>query len=1085
MNFNIASRLDRLIRVLSSEVRSTIKFIFVASLLVSTNLAFAEAPILYSNTNYQSPVRGEPDDLLLIPGYGFSANDTVVYKAITNTTADLNSLRPETIEDADGVITVVSTADTPYSLTVKLPDLTEMISGQSYAFWVKNSANEWSNGILINDARPLWFSPSYVYETNDPANLGRYLKIVGRNLQPEPATGSTQVRLIGPDSSTNVLDTFLASNNDNPLGLDATAIDRYVAKIDLPSSIPVGNYLVEVSRDNISWVRLEQQLEVKADPSVLTEYPVANYGCVADDSSDDTACVITAINAAKVNGGVVVFGTGTWNLIDGDTPGTFFRDGIVVPIGVSLRGAGSDQTTIVRDAAWQSSNTNQSRACFTLQGSNKVSDITFKDEKVYLPNDKFSWMLQLGRAYNSIYWKVNEPKITKDVIITNNVFDKPLVAIEDGGLPIENIFVTYNEFGAFKYNFNPDGNRYNNMFKFHLDDAVITHNIFKPGSYISEQDQQGAIASSLGASRRVDFSNNFSDGSVAATEYLYEPYDDDNDPNTPDIYLEKITGWRAAHFWAMNNNSEMMLVSENKATCPGDKTGDGEAFAYDNNGNTFAFSEAKAVLASSSNSIKVSGPLKSYQNSRSLNVINPAVGIPYPDTPYLDHYYDEHWISIPEGKGLGQVRRISSYTIDTDSVTFTVEPAWDVVPDEGSRITVARQFWQVHTVDNYIDQREDYQGIAQCTKDNHIIKALGDNKIDTRVYNPEGGAITLWAHVADSSVENNQMYETDGIIVAQRYEGVSTHFQSFVEIRGNTIDGEYDWDSDCSWSGIWSGYSASNTTGLIPPVAGYGVSISHNVITHADALRGGAIAITGASYRGPSPEKWKLVNNTLIHHNDISNITRDAAPEYQDYSTPENTDLIYKCDSIVDLYPAAGIKITRNSRPSPLVWRSVLYDNTCDNVQEDVVDNGTSTIRVCPEGQSNSCECNGVLDIDVELNAEAFSHSGPEGNTRYEITITNLDDINQASGITFSVEPDANSIIDSSSSSNAYAPSDLSVICVPEVGTCTISTLDKDSSSIINVYATALGEAAASFSVTHTGYDSDVSNNGVTVFTNN
>lgn len=218
-------------------------------------------------------------------------------------------------------------------------------------------------------------------------------------------------------------------------------------------------------------------------------------------------------------------------------------------------------------------------------------------------------------------------------------------------------------------------------------------------------------------------------------------------------------------------------------------------------------------------------------------------------------------------------------------------------------------------------------------------------------------------------------------------------------------------------------YSASNTAESPPPVAGYGVSFSHNTIIQADALRGGAIGLTNGWLSGPSPNKWKVVNNTLVHHNILLDITRSSAPTYQDYSILDNDstlddDLIYKCDSIADLYPAAGIKITRNSKPDPLVWRTTLYKNTCDaTVDTNLVDNGTSTVRVCSSGLSNSCECDGVPGIDIELHVEAFTEA--DGRFRYETTLTNNSEID-ATGVTFSVEPDANSIIDSSADSNAY-----------------------------------------------------------------
>src|SRR5262249_4186862 len=59
----------------------------VLSALVATSLTtsvWAAPPVLYTQPAYESPVRGDPDDLLLLSGSGLSGADTVVYQAISN-----------------------------------------------------------------------------------------------------------------------------------------------------------------------------------------------------------------------------------------------------------------------------------------------------------------------------------------------------------------------------------------------------------------------------------------------------------------------------------------------------------------------------------------------------------------------------------------------------------------------------------------------------------------------------------------------------------------------------------------------------------------------------------------------------------------------------------------------------------------------------------------------------------------------------------------------------------------------------------------------------------------------------------------
>src|SRR5580698_3273933 len=191
-----------------------------------------------------------------------------------------------------------------------------------------------------------------------------------------------------------------------------------------------------------------------------------------------------------------------------------------------------------------------------------------------------------------------EQKAVDDVVITKNIFTRPSVGIADAGAPISHLFVTYNEFGAYRFGMDLSGNRYNTIKKYRIDGSVVAFNTFKPGSYADPKIGQGTIATSLGASRRLDFSGNTADG--AAGDYLYTPAD--------------ANGWRAAFFWSLNNNQEMTLVSDNVATCTGDKLGDGEAIAYDNNGNMSAFEQAMTVESAAGDSVSVSGRLTHTQN---------------------------------------------------------------------------------------------------------------------------------------------------------------------------------------------------------------------------------------------------------------------------------------------------------------------------------------------------------------------------------------------------------------------------------------------------------------------------------------
>jgi hypothetical protein len=855
--------------------------------------AIAAPPQLYRQAAHESPVRGDPDDLLLLAGYGFANNDTVVYRAIANTTGDPDP--PDRLPVQSGwdlgVAPVVSTANVPYSLTIRLPSF--LRPDQSYELWTVTARGEWSQPVKINDVRPLWLSPAYIYESKMPGSLPRELKIIGRNLRPSPG-GTTSVQLVGPEHFTGqaILDPASPSS-----------VSDYVLRLALPRHLRPGRYRVVTSRDGMSWVKVEgPSLEVRADPSAAASFSVSDPqfgGCRPDDGVDDTACIIRAISAAaRAGGGTVTFGSGTWDLVHADSAGHAANSGIVVPQGVSLQGAGSDLTFINRHPEGSAKAT---IPAFTLSSRTAVAGFTFRDLQVYKPDDRAGPFLQLGDDWSTVASNPAVPSneaAVKEVAIIRNVFDKTMVAIASGGLPIERLIIAFNTFGAYHAALELNGDKYNVNQPYRIDDSVIDFNTFKPGSLLDQARKTGTIATELGAGDRLDFSHNVADGSSA--DYLYSP----EDPK----------GWRAAFFWSMNNNIERALVSENSATCTGDKIGDGEAIAFDNNTNTFPLKSAAVTIRATSESVTVRGPLAARQHSR--------------DVP-VERYYVGHWIQIVSGPGLGQVRKIAGYTTDpaTRLTTLRIAPDWDVAPIPGrTRISIGREFWQLYALGNSVDNRR-----PLCQKSNRSRSAAGQ--------------IVLWAQSADSVIAGNSQYDSDGIFVQQSY-AVPEHpcpdctmegfFHFFLDIHNNLIEGKYDWDSDCSSSGITAGVAAAPWDVGAPPTVGFGITIAHNTIKHADAQHSGGIAQLDTWLTGPEPHHWPLSDNLLIHHNVISDI--------------QGTRAASKCGSN---HARVGISFP----DAPIAWRTVLYANECRDVSTPIGPGGVDTITVCPSSTSNSCEC--------------------------------------------------------------------------------------------------------------------------------
>jgi hypothetical protein len=1021
----------------------------------------AGATQLLGSPYNEGPVRGDPDDLLLLAGYALSPGDTVVYQAVADTTRPLLPPLwvPPVSTAVSGVADLASMADLPYSLTVHLP--TTITPAQSYALWVVDGSGNWSNGVLINDARPLWITPDTVYQSAATAGLPRAIKVVGRNLEPAPGA-VTQVRLVGP-----AIYVLAAANTATDPGTGAS-LQRYVAKVQLPAAMVPGSYAVQLSRDGVSWVALAgnspiapQTLTVKADPAAPAQFSVSDPGYGGCQPGQDvTPCLRNAVNAAyALGGGVVTLGPGTWPVLDANNVYGLPGDGIVLPPGVSLQGAGAAATVVERGAGFPAD-----APTFTLQGNNTVQGITFRDDAVYTPAGTAGPMLRIGPQW---YWKNNygargaQAKRVSNVVVSGNVFDKPYFAIGDGGLPLDHVFITGNVFGGAyssalylqgdpNYAADPDSLQYPYQFS----DSVVANNVFYPSSYVSADLVQGAIASQIGSGLRVDFSNNTADGS--STQYLYHPA---TDPR----------GWRAAFFWSTGNGQEMTLVSQNMVSCPGDKAGDGEGIGYD--GSTewggFAGSQpagapppgagAVPVVAASASTITVQGSLVgSFPTSSGSG---PAA-VP-PD------YYKGFWLQLVQGPGLGQWRKITAVAAATDAhgngiVSFSVAPAFDVPPPAGSLALLSRGYWQNATVANFIDQRQ-----PLCTKANPL--------------KPSGGVITWYASTADSAIEGNQQYDTNGILLNHSYklpgsgsqpdaQSFSASIQSANEVRNNLVQGEYQWAAQGSASGIQLVYGATHDSAA-PPVLGYGVSVAGNTINRADSANPqpgvnqslGALGLGPGWWTGPLDANgvsgWKMADANLLFHNSLNNLA---------YSGSDGLDRL-------------GIGFDRawgTSAAAPIAWRSVLYANSCSNVSTPLGDGGTGTVQYCPAGGGASCGCAAAAGPDVGVQAGAAVTAASGAPVSYLARVRNYGGTG-ATGVVVALEPPPGVRITGLRVLSSAVPCDLATL------TCPLGTLAPGASRTVWAAGTAVaaGTWPLLFSVTHQEADPNAFNDAAEVDT--
>jgi hypothetical protein len=852
--------------------------------------ANAAAPAIYNTPGFESPVRGGPDDLLFLGGFGFSASDRVVYEAFRED--ESQATHPAVVPDRStrdlGTASIVKLADPPYSLTILLPQ--ELTADTMYRLWVVNAASEWSEPFTINDPRPLWVSPAYVYATGDFAQLRRRIRIVGRNLDALPPTQTLRVRLQGPQ-------TYLLSTINSAEPRSASL--AYVAEASLPQRLEPGTYAVSVSRGGVAWTTVPgQTLTVLPDPRALAHFNISDsrFGsCRPGDDSDDSECLAKAIEAARqARGGVVEISAGTWDLYPTSARG---EAEFILTDNVRLEGAGADETTLLRRV---SAHNPGARALFLAEGNNSITRLKFADQQHFTSFWDSRPVIVLGHRWDDPRTRDGKlPDVVRNVVISQNLFRRVGIAVIDGGLPIERLFVTHNDFGGYARGLELPGASHSFHELFRIEDAVIRWNRFVPGSYIDISIGQGVLATGLGASRRVDFSSNDADG--VSTEGLQDPAD----PH----------GWRAAFFWNMHDSGEMLLLADNRISCPGDKGGDGEAIAFDGSGDTFGYQQAAQVSGSARDSVEVAGELQAH---------------PAQWGGTRDSYYVGHWIQVVAGPGLGQTRRITRYRSDPGgrSVVFQVSPSWDVMPVVGqTRIVVARQFWQTYVVGNEITQTT-----PPCAKSN--------------LSGPKGGEITMWAPSADSVIGGNRQFDTSGLGFTQGYSVKTpscptcdnrSAVQTALEIRGNLLRGEYDWSSDCSWSGIHGTFGASPTPEAPPPTVSFGVQIAHNVIEHSDGLRGGAIDIVPTWHTGPEPHRWPMIDSLILSHNEIRDIEGPA---------PRNA-----CRS--GQRGRVGIRIEGAGD----VTGTVLYKNSCERTQTALADAAIGTVRVCGTPADNSCEC--------------------------------------------------------------------------------------------------------------------------------
>jgi hypothetical protein len=838
----------------------------LALILMAAGPLWGAAPELLRTPGFQEPARAAPDDLLFIAGAGFQPGDRVVYEAVAARAAGHPESVPNESSTKAGTADVVRVDADHRAIVARFPDAVN--ADTVYRVWVVTAEDEWSAPICVNDPRPGWISPDYVYASSPRPGLRRQIRIVGRNLSLSSRQPGS-IRLQGPA----VYELVATTGPDAP-----TQLHEYVAEADLPATLAIGKYKISIRRPGERWVDLaEQTLEVRPNPKPEARFQLTDQrfgGCQAG-TADASDCLLKALAAARAAGGAsITIPAGQWNLAAQSAAG------FEIPPGVSLRGAGPQRTSI----KWLVRTHSDVRSpLLTLTGRNLIEGIAFSDAETFASTDRVRPVIRLGAP--------GDTAALDDIVIADSRFTRVGMAILESGRPLHHLLVVHNEFGAWQ----------EAIYLAHtaeVEDSVFRWNHFLPGSYLDIGAHQGSIASEIGASHRMDFSDNFADG--AATGALQAMADQ--------------PGFRAAFFWNLTGNHEQLLIAGNRIECPGDKAGDGEAVSFDDNGNTPGFEAAQAIESAGADWVRVAERLSDQ----------------HPERHMQPEQFIGHWVLLVDGRGLGQTRKITAVITDRNgsNTTLRVRPAWDVPPATGSRLVVSEQFWQTYVVGNEVRQDS-----PTCRKSN--------------LNGPFGGSITLWAPFSDSVIDANRQIGTSGINFNQMYSAQARScascrraiaFQTALEIRNNVIDGEYDWFSDCSKSGITGTFAASPTPESPPPRLSFGVQVDHNDISHADGLRGGAIDIALSWYSGPPPGDWPMVDHLLVFHNFIHDVEGPA--------------------------PRAACKFNQGGRTALRIEgkgnSAVLYGNRCERARNFPSAQYGKVFAVCGK-DPGSCECDSVI----------------------------------------------------------------------------------------------------------------------------
>ncbi len=267
-------------RLLSLTILSALIFSCLSTSL--TTNAEGEAPAIIWASDPTAP-----GQTLAVQGYAFT-NGTAAVRVgrINDTTAGAPSVTPLVPQQRDVAsllnANIVQLND--YSLSAVIPST---LSNGILCSWITTSGGT-SRPIVLNRATPEWAEGQYVQK-------GKSLRVFGRNLSGPSVKAYIQSKTRGGGQFINV------SNCTD-----------YAAAIDIPASLPDGDYYIWIHNGfggNFGWGS-PITVTIADDPRASwpsTPYDVTSYGADKTGKSDSTAAIQKALDAARNNGGGIVY----------------------------------------------------------------------------------------------------------------------------------------------------------------------------------------------------------------------------------------------------------------------------------------------------------------------------------------------------------------------------------------------------------------------------------------------------------------------------------------------------------------------------------------------------------------------------------------------------------------------------------------------------------------------------------------------------------------------------------------------------------------------------------------------------------